>query len=154
MIYEAKLGLTTHFLGGYKKGKDGIRRVKMTYSGQVALNESELRNHFQLAAKQLEMEFNPKTVVFAEGFDSELSIIRRVYNKTNIEFFEGIEQGETINIEMAVVGDEDKIPTQDDLSKILNVIGKFYGISQFGNKFQCGRFKVITIVRKTKDNYG
>lgn len=151
MIYEIKLKLNTHFLGGYKKGKDGIRRVKTTYSGQIALNENELRGHFELAAKQLDMDFDPKTVVFTEGFDSELSIIRRTYNRTNVEFFEGIEQGNTITIELAVVGDN--IPDADDLRKILAVIGRYYGITQFGSKFQCGRFNVLTVTRKTKDNF-
>jgi hypothetical protein len=151
VIYEIKLKLNTHFLGGYKKGKDGIRRVKTTYSGQVALNENELRGHFELAAKQLDMDFDPKTVVFTEGFDSELSIIRRTYNRTNVEFFEGIEQGNTITIELAVVGDN--VPDADDLRKILAVIGRYYGITQFGSKFQCGRFNVLTVTRKTKDNF-
>ena len=96
VLKKAKLKLNTHFLGGYKKGKDGIRRIKTTYSGQVALNENELRSSFERAAKQLEMEFNPKIIVFTEGFDSECSIIRRTYNKTNVEFFEGIEQGKEI----------------------------------------------------------
>ena len=139
---------------GYKKGKDGIRRIKTTYSGQVALNENELRSSFERAAKQLQKEFNPKIIVFTEGFDSECSIIRRTYNKTNVEFFEGIEQGKEIVLELAVVeGDEKELPTVEDLRKILDVIGKFYGISQFGNKFQCGRFQVVSIIKKTKDNY-
>tara|TARA_E500000331_G_C17188616_1_gene683821 strand:+ start:551 stop:1009 length:459 start_codon:yes stop_codon:yes gene_type:complete len=152
VIYEAKLKLDTHFLGGFKKGKDGIRRVKTTYSGQIALNENELRKHFELAAKQLDMDFDPKTVVFTEGFESECSIIRRTYNRTNVEFFEGIEQGNNITLEMALVG-EDNLPTEDDLRKILAVIGRFYGITQFGSKFQCGRFHVLSITRKTKDNF-
>ena len=153
MIYEAKIKLDTHFLGGHKRGKDGIRRLKTTYSGQIALNENELRRTFERAADQLDMAFDPKTVVFPEGFDSETSIIRRVYNRTNVDLFEGIEHGNFIHLEMALVGDAESLPSKEDLEKILKVVGKFYGVTQFGSKFQCGRFKVIHVVRKTKDNY-
>ena len=40
-------------------------------------------------------------------------------------------------------------PDEKDVADILHCIGKFYGISQWGNKYQYGRFSLLELERAT-----
>jgi len=39
------------------------------------------------------------------------------------------------------------------MAQLVDIIGRFHGISQWGSKFNCGRFKIKKIERVTIDNY-
>ena len=156
MIYKVKLRLTTNFLGGGKRQRNSVRALERTHDGQIAINENEWRKHIDLASKQLELGLDTSKLVFESGFDagSKVSIIRRVYNKVNTDLFEGIRKGNNLEIQF-VYKDEPKVsPSIEEISKLLEIVGKFYGMSQWGLKFHCGRFLVKNVERVVANEQG
>lgn len=150
MIYKVKLKLTTNFLGGGSRKKNtSVRMLNYTESGLVAINESEWRDNFKLAAKQLGLKVDTKNFIFACGFDAagKIKILKRTYNKVNVDLFEGIERGNTIEVEFTYKDIPENSPEPDAVRGILEIIGKFYGMSQWGCKFHCGRFTVLNVER-------
>tara|TARA_B100000579_G_scaffold437938_1_gene470081 strand:+ start:888 stop:1352 length:465 start_codon:yes stop_codon:yes gene_type:complete len=152
MIYKASLKLTTNFLGGGSRQKGAsVRPLTYTEDGLVAINEEEWRSNIALALKQLNLKFDIKKFIFESGFNAEgkVMVLKRVYNKVNIDLFEGIERGNTIDIQFVYKDEVDNAPSVKAVKKLLNIIGKFYGMSQWGTKFHCGRFSVKEVKRIT-----
>ena len=151
MIYKARLKLTTNFLGGGPR-KKGMSVRPMLYSDEgkrAAINEEEWRSNFALALKQLNLKFDIKKFIFESGFSIEgkVKVLKRVYNKVNIDLFEGVERGNNIDIQFVYKDEVDNSPPIDAIKHILEIVGKFYGMSQWGTKFHCGRFLVTNVER-------
>ena len=150
MFLEVNIELTTNFLGGGQR-VNGVRKLKKSHDNRIAVNEKEWKEDLKKVAEQLEIEINVDSFRFDIGFEfPEVNVLRRVYNKTNVDLFEGISAGNQLSLYVAV-------PVQtktglEDIGKIFTLFGKFYGISQFGKKFHCGRFKLISINKLTKEN--
>jgi hypothetical protein len=154
MIFEADIQFTSNFLGGLKKDNRGVRSMIRTPSGLIYLEEEEWRAWFKKAATYLKIDIDTGSIILPEGFESNsTSLLRRVFNKVKVDLFEGIERGNSITIQFLIEESSDKHPSLDDMEKMLDVIGKFYGISQFGKKFHCGRFKLQSLTLKDKENY-
>ena len=150
MIYKARLKLTTNFLGGgpRKKGKS-VRPLQYSEEGSAAINEEEWRSNFALALNQLGLKFDIKKFIFESGFSVEgkVKVLKRVYNKVNVDLFEGIERGNSVDIQFIYKDEIENSPSVEMIQKVLEIIGKFYGMSQWGTKFHCGRFLVINVKR-------
>ena len=150
MIYKASLKLTTNFLGGgpRKKGMS-VRPLNYTEDGLVSINEEEWRSNIALALKQLNLKFDIKKFIFESGFDPEgrVTVLKRIYNKVNVDLFEGIERGNIIEIQFVYKDSLDDSPPVKVVTKLLEIVGKFYGMSQWGTKFHCGRFTVANVTR-------
>ena len=153
MIYTARLKFTTNYLGGgpRKKGSksSSVRPIDYVSEGIASLNENEWRSNFALALKQLGLKFDIKKFIFESGFSVEgkVKILKRVFNKVNIDLFEGIERGNEISISFVYKDDPESSPDVKAVRSILDIVGKFYGMSQWGTKFHCGRFSVISVKR-------
>ena len=148
MIYKASLKLTTNFLGGGSRKKGmSVRPLIYTEEGLVAINEEEWRSNIALALKQLNLKFDIKKFIFESGFDagSRVMVLKRIYNKVNVDLFEGIERGNTIDVQFVYKDSLENSPPIEAVTKLLEIVGKFYGMSQWGTKFHCGRFSVVNV---------
>lgn len=156
MIYRARICFITNFLGGGPRDKtSSVRSLKKTFDGEVEINSGEFLNKLELANKQIKAKVDISKFKIPEGFNAEgkESVIRRPYNRVNIDFFEGIVKGSKVYIDLMYDAGIDDSPSIETVSKILSVVGKFHGISQWGSKFNCGRFKILNIEKVTINNY-
>lgn len=146
MILEVKIILTTNYLGGGPR-VNGVRQLRRTHDNRLAVNEKEWKEDMAAAAADLKLDFNKNSVSLEPGIDfPEVNVLKRVYNKTNVDLFEGVSAGNELVFSVRINENLDNSPTKEDLIKIFTVVGKFIGISQFGKKFHCGRFTVKTII--------
>jgi len=153
MYIEVKLKLITNFLGGGSR-KSGVRQLKRTSDNRIAIDENDWRSDISEAAESLGLDFNTTSIKFELGFDPvKVCTLRRTYNKVNVEMFEGIPSGTNLSIFLYADKREENCPSLKDIKKVIEVFGKFFGISQFGKKFQCGRFEVKEINLLDKNNY-
>jgi len=153
MYMCATIKLRTNFLGSGPR-QAGRRTLKRTPDNRISIDENEWRSDLSEAAKSLGIEANMKCIKFEEGFYAEKTCtLRRTYNKVNVEMFEGIPAPSILDIYMFMDERVGEDMTLDNLKKSLTVFGKFFGISQFGKKFQCGRFDVLELKVLNKDDY-
>ena len=156
MIYNIKITFTTNFLGGGGRDKKtSVRSLKRTHDGLVEFHDKEVRDSIELAKAQLGLSFDISKFKIPNGFEAKdnISVLKRVYNKVNIDLFEGIRRGKSVDIQMLYNDNPDASPSAGDIKKLLSVLGKFHGISQWGRKFNCGRFKVNQVKILKADNY-
>jgi len=154
VIYRAYITFTTNFLGGGSRDKKtSIRSLKRTFDGLVEIHSSEFHKKLKLANKQVEANIDVSKLKIPNGFEArgQISVLKRIYNKVNIDLFEGIARGNTVSID--IMCDDDNCPKEDTMAQLVDIIGRFHGISQWGSKFNCGRFKIKKIERVTIDNY-
>ncbi len=156
MIYRARICFTTNFLGGGPRDKNSsVRSLKRTYDNDVEINSAEFYKNLELANNQIKGNLVISKFRIPEGFDPEenISVIRRIYNRVNIDLFEGILKGNKVYIDIMHNAEVKDSPSIETLRKLLDIVGKFHGISQWGSKFNCGRFKVLNIEKVTINNY-
>ena len=145
MILEVSIELTTNYLGGGPR-KNGVRTLRRSADNRLAINEKEWKEDLKTAAKELKIKVDIESISLEPGLDfPEVNVLRRVYNKTNVDLFEGVSAGNSLSFCMRVDEDVNGSPTVEEISKLFAVVGKFIGISQFGKKFHCGRFKVTSV---------
>lgn len=121
----------------------------------VEINSQDFMRNLQLANNQLKANIDVSKFKIPEGFDPEnnISVIRRIFSRVNIDFFEGIKKGNKIFIDIMYDAEVSESPSVEIFSKLLNTVGKFHGISQWGLKFNCGRFTVLNVEKVTIKNY-
>ena len=153
MILEINIELTTNFLGSGPR-INGVRTLKRSPDNRIAINEKEWREDLARAARDLDLNVNMESLALEPGFEfPEINVLRRVYNKTNVDLFEGVSAGNKLNIYAMLDESIERHPKLDELTKMFEIVGKFIGISQFGKKFHCGRFKVLTVAKLGKDDF-
>ena len=149
MLIELNIELTTNLLGSGAR-VNGVRKLKRSPDNRIAVSEREWKEDLKLAAKTIELDIDVDSLTFESGFEfPEINVLRRVYNKINVDMFEGVSAGSQVSIYFMVTDEKLEL---SDLRKLFETFGKFFGISQFGKKFHCGRFKVITINKLTKED--
>ena len=156
MIYKIKITFTTNFLGGGDRDKKtSVRSLKKTDDGLVEFHDQEFKKTTELVLKQLNINLNVEKLKIPNGFNASgrISVLRRVYNKVNIDLFEGIKRGNSVTMQLLYNDTSDKSPSADVIKKIMSVFGKFHGISQWGRKFNCGRFVVNYAKILNSENY-
>ena len=156
MIYRARICFTTNFLGGGPRDKNSsVRALKRTYDNDVEINSAEFYKDLELANKQIKGNLDIGKFKIPEGFNPEdnTSVVRRVYNRVNIDLFVGVLRGSKVYIDIMYNAEVKDSPSIETLRKLLDIVGKFHGISQWGKKFNCGRFKVLNIEKVTINNY-
>ncbi len=150
MLLEINIELTTNFLGAGAR-VNGVRKLKKTPDNRIAVNEKEWKEDLKSSAKNIELEFDVNQINFEPGFEfPEVNVLRRIYNKTNVDLFEGIAAGNKISLYCML--DNACKTDLEDIKKLFGIFGKFFGISQFGKKFHCGRFRVVSVNKLTKDD--
>lgn len=149
MLIELNIQLTTNLLGSGPR-VNGVRKLKRSPDNRIVVNEKEWKEDLKSTAKSIELDFDVECISFEPGFEfPEVNVLRRVYNKTNVDLFEGISAGNNISIYFLL---NDVDVGLNNLKTLFDTFGKFFGISQFGKKFHCGRFKVIGLTKLTKDD--
>lgn len=157
MIYRVHIKFITNFLGGGPRDKKTqVRLLNRTHENHVALHSQDLMKKLELANEHLNAELDIGKFKIPDGFEinhDSISKLKRVYNKVNIDWFEGIQKGKKIKLDIMFEDTSDKAPKVELVSSLFDVIGRFHGISQWGAKFHCGRFKVSKTERVTIENY-
>ena len=122
MIYRARICFITNFLGGGPRDKNSsVRQLQKTYDGGVQINSGDFINNLSLANKQIKAKLEVSKFKVPEGFDSEgkVSVIRRPYNRVNIDFFEGIKAGSKVYIDIMYNDGLKNSPSVETVSKLL-----------------------------------
>lgn len=154
MLLNLKLRLVTPMLGTRKVPKNPARQLERVANNRIAINEALWLDQMRLAAKQLGIPFKDEFVMLDEGFDTpSTNIYKRVYKKTNVEYFEAISKNNVLNIDIILRDDLPGCCSVIELKNILELVGKFFGLSPWGSKFGYGKFKVEELKPlKTNDN--
>ena len=138
MIYRAHIKFTTNFLGGGPRDKkSAVRHLKRTSEGHVELHSQQFMEKLKLANEQLDGNLDTSKFKIPDGFYASdlISTCKRVYNKVNVDLFEGIATGKRVRLELMYDSPTDEAPDVATVGKLLSTIGKFHGISQWGSKF-------------------
>jgi hypothetical protein len=148
MILHNELKLTTPFLG-CKQVPGRPRRILRDELGRPGLIGKVWQDHFAAAAKLLDVSFDRNMIAFPKGFEAtKFEEHLRRFDRFKRERFESIPKGAIISFEVTLPSSR---LTPQDYAKILVVVGERFGISQFGNKFNYGRFQVEAVKRRTLD---
>ena len=140
MEFEVRVQLTTNFLGSGPR-KNGVRKLERDDKGLVLLPREELQEDLVELIKKLKLNVGPELFINESVDPPRVNILRRVYNKVRVDRFEGIESRSKLSIYCAC----DKA-CPDELSRLFAELGRSRGISQWGRKFNCGRFKLLSIL--------
>lgn len=157
MLQQVKIKLTSPLLGD-QRTREGVRRFDKTDDDFLILSPAHWYWACKEAACSLHMDnMEPETI---KAPDKILIPTLHLYNnryrsesgRQLQEMFECIKAGTVITFYTLITGLElgqissGKVPaTQDDLLKILTLIGQHIGMSPWGNKFGFGRFNVVEI---------
>lgn len=148
MILSNELILTKPILG-CKTASGKPRQLLRDEQNLPGLVDVVWKTNFEAAASALGIDFTTDMVSLPTGYHaSKFEEFLRTYSKFKKERFESIPKGARINFD--VILNDNKLSPRD-YAKILAVVGERFGISQFGNKFGFGRFKVEFIKRKSVD---
>ena len=129
--FSAYLQFTTNFLaGGPREG--GIRRLEKDGNHRVMLPMEHVRKVTE-NIEGIEMEPYLRNV--------PCSLLTRVYNRSRVDKFEGVARGGKV----FWVGECPK-DGEELVKEYMDIVGRS-GISQWGLKFNCGRFKLLEITR-------
>ncbi len=151
MIVIAQVRLTSHFLGELKPDHRGVRRFRMDGKGRVFVNQNQWLEDLLFAARTMKLDIKVQsTIVPPEGLlPASIHLHKRTYSGAHVEFFESFRKGTILTFDMLVHEDRPKCPTVPQLGSLLELVGEYRGISQWGSKFGFGRFAVVGI----KDRY-
>lgn len=151
MIVISQVRLTSHFLGELKPDNRGVRRFRMDGKGRVAVNQNQWLEDLLFATRTIKLDLKiHSTIVPPEGIlPASVHLHRRTYSGAHVEFFESFRKGTILTFDMLVHEDRPKCPNVEQLRTLLELVGEYRGISQWGNKFGFGRFTVLSV----KDRY-
>ena len=144
MEFEVRVRLTTNFLGSGPR-KNGVRKLLRNKQGLILLPVSDLNKDIDKIRENLSLNTDHQITLQEDLDPPRINILRRVYNKVRVERIEGIESKTYLSIYCHC--EEDYV---NELTILFKELGKKYGISQWGRKFNCGRFKLVSIlIRKS-----
>jgi len=85
-------------------------------------------------------------ITFPTGYEAScFEEFLRTFSRFKKERFESIPRGQRISVEL-MINEQDLEP--NDFARLLAVVGEKFGLSQFGNHFGFGRFRVELIKRE------
>jgi hypothetical protein len=153
MILIAQIRLTSRFLGSGKPQK-GIRKLRMLGDTMVEINRKEWLIDLQNASRNLKLDVDlHNSVVLPEGILApSVHLYRRVYSGVKVDFFESLRENTILTFDLMLRDECPNCPTLDQFKDILTVDGEYYGISQWGNKFGYGKFKVENLYDRYAQN--
>lgn len=145
MILQNEIILKTPILG-CRISEERPRELVRHANGEPGLIQEMWHDSMRKAASDLGIKYDQQAFILPMSFTAtKFEEYLRVYNKTHKERFESIPTGATIKFELHLL--EDKL-NPSEYAKLLALVGKHYGISQWGNKFGYGRFEVQFIKRQ------
>jgi len=147
MIFRIRIQLTHDLLGGGER-VDRTRRIIRNADGTMHLHEQDFVRGFCEIARLLGLTIRPDEVLVPLGIDiskATTSLITREFSATRHEQFEGLRRNQRLEFEL-MLGEGNNHLGAAEVSAVMEQYGRFRGISQFGAKFQCGRFNVLSVV--------
>ena len=145
MLLINELKLTTPILG-CKQVSGRPRQLLRDREGRPGLVDAVWQKHFEQAAQELDITYSREMVTLPTGYEAGVfEEFLRSYSRFKKERFESIPKGQTIKFECMLM---DTMLAPSDFAKILSIVGTQFGLSQFGNRFGFGRFKVELIKRE------
>lgn len=158
MLLEIRVKLTKPFLGSLSPDHRGIRRFRMD-GAKVFVHADYWKEQFKIAAMQLHYPINTDTLHPPSGIESaSIHLFRRIFSKRRMELFESFRAGTVLTFDFIVREDKPRCPDVQQFKNMLEFIGEYLGLSQFGSKFGFGKFKVVDVRMKvygeSKNNEG
>lgn len=154
MFVSIRIALTSPFLGSSKLDKNGVRKIILNANKKPKFFIKRFSQLCEKYAKELNIGNYTSDAIrtsnFLTVFENPILFSKRFYSKEGKsvkETFETYPEGS--QMEFGCFIDESKI-TIDQAIKIIEYIGKYNGISQFGFNWNYGRFDILTV---TKDKY-
>ena len=162
MLYEIKIKVTSPWLGD-KKGVDQVRRFQKRTLDDGAEGFSIDLPYWCWALGEAIDALHIGNILIVDHVRVEDAIKkptlvlhnRRWYDKVGkpkTEMFESIRENTTLNFKLVVtkaqlLGNALTVSvTKAEIMSIFNFIGKYIGLSPWGNKFGYGRFRVVEVV--------
>jgi hypothetical protein len=148
MLLEAKLRLTSPFLGEKRADDRGIRRLLLV-NGNVAIRDQAWKETWDTACRHTQIRIAPVCACQPCPFPpATIHLFRRCYNATNADLFESFRKGTVLTLSFLL--DEQIIgcPSPEQVKTLYGFVGEHLGISQWGSKFGFGRFQLISITPK------
>lgn len=159
MLYAIELNLTTAMLGDTRDQGTGVRRFARDANNAIRLGPDVWKNALTMAQADICSHYNLEGVLPANWIRTpSTQLYKRRYNQTKTDYFEIVQKGAHLKTEFLVRGHNfPQSPGQDGLTKLLNHIGEWIGISPWGVKYNYGRFTVVHVTpirdetKKTSD---
>jgi hypothetical protein len=159
MLFEVKIRLTNLMLG-QQRTTGGVRRFTRVRDDdkRILVDHQHWNWAFKEAADALHIPVNISTMYPAAGIAAPTLVMytRRWTTKTpdgrdrpQSEIFEAVREGTVLTFQLLSATGPERLdlpaPDAAQLEQLLNFIGEFIGISQWGNKFGYGRFRVEAV---------
>jgi len=149
-IIQLQIRLTSPILAE-KKTNAKIRKFEFECDGFLKLRKKDWYDALREAANILEIDKNIDTIQIPDTLISPtIRIYRRTYNKGKTDVFQSIQKNTILSLQLKVSNKETS-PTVNELKLLFSMIGDFIGLSEWGNKFGFGRFKVLQIYEVNYD---
>ena len=159
MLFEVKIRLTNLMLG-QQRTTGGVRRFTRVRDDdkRILVDHQHWNWAFKEAADALHIPVNISTMYPASGIAAPTLVMytRRWTTKTadgrdrpQSEIFEAVREGTVLTFQLFSAGGPERLdlpaPNAEQTRQLLDFIGEFIGISQWGNKFGYGRFRVEAV---------
>lgn len=132
---------------GKNRDDRGVRRFAVTKGGQIEIDAQAWEWMFKQAAKGLKLDVDTTTIRPPNGFDIPTLVLwNREKTPVSVEMFEAIRKGARLTFNIVVLESSvNKTPTRHNVKAMLDYIGNYIGMSQYGSKFGFGRFTVESL---------
>ena len=155
MLIEARIKITRELLGD-RRTAEKVRRLTLQREGWVAVGLDHWAWALREAASALHLDVNSDCVLLRDGIRCpSVCLYNRTYTnpagQREQEMFESIRKGAELSFNLVITGPAPHsdnslpAPTVEQLRQMLQFVGEYIGISQWGNKFGYGRFDVIDL---------
>lgn len=149
MLFDIRICLTSELLGEQRQGE--VRRLRRESKDVVSVPLAHWQWAFQEAAETMHLPINPATLSPEPGIRCPTIVLyRRTYTHKGVkqaEMFEAVRKGAQLSFQLATLHHVQNTipPNVGDVQKLMIYVGKFIGISQWGNQYGFGRFEVLDI---------
>lgn len=140
MIVEVKLRFITPCLGNVRE--EGCDRMIKDQEGNVVFMQSWWRGCLRYGAKALNRLYKEVDQVQASPIvTGALSLFKRYYSSDKFTYHESFAAGDVITVSFCL---PDKV-NPNAFKELLEVGGKYVGISPYGYRADYGRFAVVSV---------
>lgn len=152
MLHTLKLELLTEMLGNLQSAQ-GIKKFKRVKSGAIAFDFATWSWASSNAANQLGITFDEANLRPSPSWCHTPRVIihKRNWEKNGVpmvDTFESFQPHNEISIKMFIAkpaqGSRGNAPTPAEVVQMAEIVGEYFGLSPWGSKFGCGRFKVLS----------
>lgn len=156
MMYELKIRLTSQMLGDVRTHEKVRRFERCRRSSDLQPDAVMWRWALKEAKESLRLNVHTDCIMIPPAIRApRLDLYKRKYRKPGkremtFEEFEAINIGAILTITLQVNSADPKkkdavSPGRLELEQLFRFIGKFIGLSPWGNKFDFGRFEVLSV---------